>query len=159
MAKRKKKGQELPSISKQSAREIVASREVSYSVFEGDYPPPAVLSAYPEEIRKSLVSLTEKEQDHRHAYFEKEQAHRQQFNNSNLFLVASLRKWGIISGTLIAIITILAGAYLVSIDKNLSGLAVLVGAAAALIGTAIYGHKTSFKSKSNRGEGDESGKS
>lgn len=132
------------------SEQLVSKREVTYSFFEGDYPPPDILKEYPDEVTTSLVKLTEKEQVSRHAFGEKEQAHRHEFNESNLRSVTTLRIIGMVCGTVLALTTIISGAILLANDKGLLGFGVLLMAGAGLVGTAIYGHKAKRPNKEEK---------
>lgn len=114
---------------------------------EVELPPADRLNAFSPEAQKAILAGFEREQAERHSWLKIQQANDHALNmQAHRFFF-----WWRLSGTLIAgtlaIVTIILGAWLVSKGASATGVAMMLTAAATLIGTAVYGHAVAAKDK------------
>ena len=112
---------------------------------EVELPPAERLNAFGAEAQRAILAGFEREQKERHAWLKIQQA-----NDHALNLQAqNFYFWWRLSGTIIAgilaVVTIGLGAWLVSKGASGTGIAMMLVAAATVIGTAVYGHKAAEK--------------
>jgi len=106
-----------------------------------ELPPAEKFAAFPPEAQKAILLAFEREQVERHTWLKNQQTydHRLNLQESNHFFV--LRICGTICGTVLALTALLTGAWLVRSGASILGAAILIAAAAGLVGTAVYGHR------------------
>lgn len=107
---------------------------------EAELPPAERLKAFPPEAQRAILAGFEREQKERHAWLKTQQGNDHEINmllQRNFF-------WWRMSGTLLggglAALVIGLGAWLVAAGASATGVAMMISAAAVVIGSAVYGH-------------------
>jgi predicted phage tail protein len=108
---------------------------------EVELPAAEKFGAYPIEAQRTILQAFEREQKDRHLWQANEQAHNHELNLLDRKHDFAWRMAGVLAGALLTLSTIALGAWLVAHGAGGTGVAMMIGAAAALIGTALYGHK------------------
>ena len=106
-----------------------------------ELPPADKFKEFPPEAQKAILVAFDREQIERHGWLKNQQAYDHQLNvqsESHFFI---WRMTGAIAGAVLAIVTLLAGAWLVKNGATGIGATSMILAAASLVGTAIYGHR------------------
>jgi hypothetical protein len=98
-------------------------------------------NAFPPDAQKAILTAFEREQTERHAWFKNQQRNDHQLNVYEQRYQFVWRQTGTICGALLTLSTIGLGAWLVRNGAGATGVAMMIGAAAVLIGTAVYGHR------------------
>ena len=118
---------------------------------EVELPPAERFNAYPPEAQKAILEAFQREQVERHAWLKAQQANDHAVNMLEQKHHFVWRLAGTVTGGLLTLSTIALGAWLVAHGAGATGVAMLIGAAAALVGTAVYGHKATAQQQ-KRGE-------
>lgn len=103
------------------------------SFFRGPLPPPIILKEYEAILPGSanrIVTMAEKQQDHR-----------MELEHAVIHSDIVMERLGLAAGFILAVILIIGSIWLVSKGKELTGLSVLVGAIASLVGIFIFGQR------------------
>jgi uncharacterized membrane protein len=112
-------------------REIGVSTKVEQ--FSGPLPPPAILEQYNNVVpgaAERILKMAEEQSNHRRSLEQKVIS--SDVDNARL---------GMVFGFIIGLVAILAGVYIVIIDKNNQGYFLSLGAIVALVGVFVYGRK------------------
>src|SRR5437899_3174380 len=103
---------------------------VQGAVFQGPLPPPEILAKYNEALpgaAERIIAMAEKNQDHR-----------QKLEAIVIPSRARNERRGQIIGAIVALSAIGCGTYLIAINKDVQGLAVILSDVVALVGTFLY---------------------
>jgi uncharacterized membrane protein len=98
--------------------------------------------AFPPEAQIAILEGFKKEQQERHAWLKTQQSNEHELNIQGQRHYFYWRLTGTIFGGLLAILTIGMGAWLVAHGASATGVGMMLVAAATIIGSAVYGHKT-----------------
>ena len=110
---------------------------------------PAVekFNAFPPEAQATILAAVKAEQVHRHAWLDRQQSHEHALNVQSQQHYFVWRLSGLIAGALMTMGTLGMGVWLVSRGAPAAGVALIIAATAALIGTAVYGHQAQAAGK------------
>lgn len=97
--------------------------------------------AFPPEAQKAILAAFEREQMERHAWLKNQQANEHELNLQSGRQYFIWRLTGTIAGAVLAISSLVAGAWLVKNGASAIGAMFMILAVAGLVGTAIYGHR------------------
>lgn len=123
------------------AEAIYTQVNILFQATEVELPPAEKFNGFPEEAQKMILLAFRTEQQQRHNWLRQQQANDQALNMQNSKFYFFWRIFGLGCATLLAIVFLLTGAWLVLNGASAVGVAMLVSAIAGLVGTAIYGHR------------------
>lgn len=101
--------------------------------FSGPLPPPTILEQYNKVVPGAAERILK--------MAEEQSAHRRSLEQKVISSDVLNAKLGMLFGFIIGLVAILAGVYIVVIDKNNQGYFLSLGAIAALVGVFVYGRK------------------
>ena len=82
---------------------------------------------------------------------ERQAAHRQELEKNRIHTSSQAERRGQILAFIVALAAIVGGVYLISIDKDATGLTAIISALAALVGAFVYGkHKQAEERRQKR---------
>jgi uncharacterized membrane protein len=114
--------------------------------FSGPLPPPAALERYNDIVPGAANRII--------VMAEGQHAHRQALELRVVSANIAAQKLGVVLGFIVAMTAILGGIYLVATGKQASGLAAIIAALAALVGTFVYGRQSQRKDLDNKKPND-----
>lgn len=114
----------------------IEPRLVSFSAsesFSGPLPPPDVLAQYNAILPNAANRIV--------TVFENQASHRISMETLVISADVSRAQWGLRFGFVLALLMLTGGIYLIASGKSVDGFAVLVGEAAILVGSFLYGRR------------------
>jgi uncharacterized membrane protein len=120
-----------PAIPASQVKAFLAQIEISRHQFSGPLPPPEILKEY-NDILPGLADRVMK-------MAEKQSTHRQKIEDRVIGSDAYRANAGLWIGAGVAVLSILAGAYLVAIDHDWAGVGIGTTVVVALVGVFVYG--------------------
>jgi uncharacterized membrane protein len=110
--------------------------------FSGPIPPPETLAHYNTVLPGAAERIL--------AMAEKQQTHRQDLERRVIFSNTRSQTRGTYLGFAIALTAILSGVFLIYIGREVTGIASIIGALAALVGVFVYGKQAQKKDLSEK---------
>jgi len=114
-------------------RTVLQALHVQEEYFQGPLPRPATLKEYEDILSGSADRII--------TMAEKQQQHRMEMEHAVIHSDIVMERLGLATGFILAVILAIGGIWLVSEGKELTGLIVLVGEIAALVGAFLFGQR------------------
>jgi len=106
-----------------------------------ELPPAEKFNAFTPEAQKSILAAFDREGIERHAWLKNQQSYDFRLNSQSESHFFIWRMTGTILGSVLAIVALLTGAWLVKSGSSAVGVSTILFAIAGLVGSAIYGAK------------------
>ncbi len=143
------KGRRTGSASKSTLADEYTQINILFPTGGLELPPAERFNAYPREAQQVVLEAFQREQKERLAWLANQQSHDYTLNLLARKQYFVWRLAGLLTSGFLTLTALVLGAWLVAHGAGGTGVAMMLGAAAALIGTAVYGHRTDAASTAN----------
>lgn len=130
-----------PAVPPQAAGQNYTQINVMFPASQVEMPDASKFNAFPEEAQRAILTAFRAEQIERHNWLKRQQENEHALNIGSQSWNGRIQLAGLLAAVVIISIILIGGIYLLKAGASAAGIATMLTALAALIGTAVYGHR------------------